>query len=208
MREAAFGVRRVDGRRQRVDHLTEAAFAHRLFRSPALGDVLDGQQDPLALSLWVVDAPGVEQHGAAAQLLEVVLDLEIVDAGALCQDFPQQLAQARDVPLSIAQVVDKPADCLAGRDAEGAVEGAIGAFDAQFVIEHQQRLAHGLDRVLGVIACGGGGLLGALLRVDVHQHQHRAVHLVVEGHVGAHAQGIPAAAFVAHLAFLLAHGRR
>ena len=88
----------------------------------------------------------------------------------------------------------------AGVDAEGAVEGAVGAFDAQVGVEHEQRFAHGLDDVLGVIARGGDGLLAALEIVDVHQHQHRAVHLVVERQVGAHAQGIPAAVFVPHLA--------
>ena len=48
-------------------------------------------------------------------------------------------------------------------------------------------------------------MLTALERVDVHHHNQRAIHLVVEGPVGTHAQRVPASAFVAHLEFLLAH---
>jgi hypothetical protein len=165
VREAAFGVRRVDGGRQRVDHLTEAAFTPRLFRSLALGDVFDGQQDPLALSLGVVDAPGVDQHGAAAQLLEVVLDLELVDAGALCQDFPEQLAQARDVPLVIAELVEYAPFCLGGSDLEGLVEGTVGGLDPQVTIQDEKRLPDRLDDAFGedpgfVFVWRGGVLVG------------------------------------------------
>ena len=114
------------------------------------------------MSLPVVDTPGVEQHGAAAQCREVMLDQEFFDAGVLRQDLVQQLAQARDVPLAVAQIVEECADRFARRDAERAVEGAIGAFDMQLSIEHQQRLAHGVDHVLGQLARVLGGLFTAL----------------------------------------------
>ncbi len=74
----------------------------------------------------------------------------------------------RDVPLVVAHFVDELTDGLSRRAAEVTVEGAIGAFDAQLMIEHEQRLAHRLDRVLGELPRHGSGLLAAFERVDVH----------------------------------------
>ena len=74
-----------DGISRRRDH--RGQMRHRRFGAFALGDVLHRQQDPFGLLPWVQDGPGVEQHGAAAQLLEVVLDLEAFDGFALRQDL-------------------------------------------------------------------------------------------------------------------------
>ena len=147
----------------------------------------------------------VEQHDLAAERLEIVLDLEILDGRAARQQLFEQLAQPRDVPLAVADLVDEPAQHVVRRDREGAVERAVGAFDAQVLVEHQQRLAHRVDGALGDFVGHDGGRLGALEGVDVEQHQHRAVDPVVEREVGAHAQRVPAAGAVANVALLLAH---
>ena len=152
------------------------------------GDVFEGQEDAFALALRIGDAARVEQHDLFPDGLELVLDLEVLDRRAARQQLFEQLAQPRDVPLAVAELVDEPAQHLARRDGEGAVERAVGAFDAQAVVEHQERLAHRVDGVLGDPVGHDSGRLGALEGVDVEQHQHRAVDPVVEREVGAHAQ--------------------
>ena len=75
--------------------------------------------------------------------------------------------------------------------------------DAQVLIKNQER-RHFLQNGVGIVARLLGLLLAALERINAHQHQHRAVDLVVERHVGAYPQRIPAALIVAHLALALA----
>ena len=79
-----------------------------------------------------------------------MLDQVILDRGFLRQDLLQQFAQLRDIPLPITEFVDELADGVFRRNTEIPVKRTIGAFDAQVGIEHQQRLTHGIDYVLGI----------------------------------------------------------
>ncbi len=75
------------------------------FRPPALGDVLDGEQDVIGmLGLWR-EASGVEHHGLSTESRERVFNLKVVDRVVAGKDFIQQRPQAGDVPLAVAQVV-------------------------------------------------------------------------------------------------------
>ena len=85
----------------------------------------------------------------------------------------------RAMDLAIAQIEKEFANRLVGCGVEVAVEGTIGGFNAQLAVEDEQRFAHCLDGVRGVIARGGDGLLAAFERLNVHQCQHRTVDLVV-----------------------------
>ena len=78
--------------------------------------------------------------------------------------------------------------------------------DAQLAAQNNQRVGHGANDRLGVRPRFADGLLGAFEGVDIHQHQHCPVHLVLEAQVGTHAQRIPAPVFVPHLLLGLAHG--
>src|SRR5437867_4709438 len=133
-------------------------------------------------------------------------NLVVVEETVSGQDVFQQLAQSGDLPLAVAQIEKQAAFGFGGRNLESLIVPLVGVLDAQVGVEDQQRVAHGLDDVGRVIARGGHGLLSALERVDVYEHQHRAVNLVVEGQVGARAQGIAAARFVPHFALALADG--
>ena len=96
------------------------------------------------------DLPGVEQDGLAADAGKVVLDLVAVDHGVVREDLLDEHPQLGDVPLPVAQVVDEVPDGLLGRHLEGRVEALVRGEDLQVVVQHHQRLAHGLDDVLGV----------------------------------------------------------
>jgi hypothetical protein len=50
---------------------------------PALGDVLDGQEDDPLLARGPLDLPGVQEHDAPADGGEIVLDLVVVEGGLL-----------------------------------------------------------------------------------------------------------------------------
>ena len=139
-------------------------------------------------------------------LLEVVRDLEVIEDTTARQNVFQQFAEPRNVPLAIAQLVDQAARRVRRRDLERVVERLVGGVDAQVGIENQQRIAHGADDRFGIVARGGDRQFAALQVVDVDEHQHRAVDLVVERQVRAHAQGKPAAVLVLHLALARAHG--
>ena len=93
---------------------------------------------------------GVEQHHPAADDREGVLQLEVVEDGALGDDVLEQGPQVGDVPLAVAQLVDEAVLGLLGRDVKGLVEGAVGGADAQGGVEDQQRLAHRIHDVLRV----------------------------------------------------------
>ena len=98
-----------------------------------------------------LELAGVEQHHPAADGREGVLELEVVEDGALGDDVLEQGPQVGDVPLAVAQLVDEAALGLRGRDVERLVEGAVGGPDAQRGVEDQQGLAHRVHDVLGVV---------------------------------------------------------
>ena len=125
-------------------------FEQRFFRPLARGHVLHGQDQQLAV-VARLELAGVEQHHPAADDREGVLELEVVEDGALGDDVLEQGPQVGDVPLAVAQLVDEAALGLLGRDVERLVEGAVGGPDAQRGVEDQQRLAHRIDDVLGVV---------------------------------------------------------
>ena len=116
----------------------------------ALGNVPHGQ-DKQFVVLAGLELPGVQEHHPAADHREVVLELEVVEHGALGDDVFEEGAQVGSVPLAVAQFVDQVALGLDGRDVKRVVEGAVGGVDAQRGVEDQQGLAHRVHDVLGIV---------------------------------------------------------
>jgi len=73
------------------------------FHLLALGDVLDGQEDDPFPALRSLNLPGIEEHGAFANVREIVFHFVIVEARLLGKDGFQQFPQLGDVPLFVAQ---------------------------------------------------------------------------------------------------------
>jgi hypothetical protein len=80
---------------------------------------------------------------------EGMLDLELLDSLTLRQDLRKQLAQARDVPLVVAELVDHAPFGLGGSDLEGLVEGRVGGLDPEVSVQDEERLADRLDDAFG-----------------------------------------------------------
>ncbi len=154
----------------RVEEGQVALLARRLFRLPALGDVVDGQQNPIGSDGGVAQAAGVEQHRALAQLRELMVHLEIIESVILREDFLEQRPQPGNVPLAIAQVVNEPADGFFGRHPKVFIEGAARAAHAQGTVQHQQRLAHRVHGGLSEVKSRLDALVSLDL-IDVHQHR-------------------------------------
>jgi hypothetical protein len=94
---------------------------------------------------------GVQQHHAAADRREGVLELEIVEDGARRDDVFEKSPQGGDVPLAVAQLVDEMAFSLNRRNMKGLIERAVGGLDPQRCVQDQQRLAYGVDDVLSIV---------------------------------------------------------
>ena len=157
--------------------LQRPGFEQRLFRPLALGDVLHGQDQQLAV-VARLELAGVQQHHPAADRREGVLQLEVVEDRARGDDVLEERPQVGDVPLAVAQLVDQPALGLAGRDVERLVEGAVGRPHPQRGVEDQQRLPH---RVHDVLRVGLDGLqirLGASPLGDVLHGQDQELAVV------------------------------
>ena len=118
------------------------------FRPALLGDVLDREQKGETVVVGVKQLAGVEEHDAPTQVRELVLDLVALDRQALGDHRLEQVAQIGDVPLPIAELVERPADGLVATDLEGLEERAAGGHDAEIAVEHEQGLAHGVDDAL------------------------------------------------------------
>src|SRR6266568_2098521 len=138
---------------------------------------------------WVKPA-GVEQHLAMADFRKIVIDRKVPDHRFLRQHFLQQATEARDVPLPVAQLIDKLAFRFFPAGQELFIEGLVGAGHAQVPLQRQKRVPHHLDHLLQA----------ALELVDVDQREDRAVNRVVLGAIRPDAQGVPMAGSVTHLA--------
>lgn len=88
------------------------------------GDVVDCQQKDVGVMLR--DLTRVDPHDALTDGLEVMLNHEVIDSTALWKDILQQFTQLRNVPLSIAKIVNRTPLCLMRLDMKRIVEGFVG----------------------------------------------------------------------------------
>jgi hypothetical protein len=73
-----------------------------------------------------------------------VLDFVRLDDVVFRDNLFQKLAQRRDVPLAIAQLVELPSSRMLPLDPKRLIKGAARGNDAQVPVEHNEGLA---DRV-------------------------------------------------------------
>src|SRR5580700_12097536 len=77
-----------------------------------------------------------------------MLDFIAIHHALLGNNFFQQNAKLRNVPLSIAQRVKKPAFGVLGVDLESQIEGAARGDHAQVFVEYKNGLANSVDNAL------------------------------------------------------------
>ena len=104
----------------------------------------------------------------------------------------ESLADLRRVPVPSAQLEERAADRLLGLRPEETVEGVVRPLHAELLVQDEDRLGHGLDDGIREIALFGGLDLGGLLRMDVHEREHRTVDLVLDGAIRLDLEEMPA----------------
>ena len=67
---------------------------------------------------------GVQEHDAAANPGKLMLDLERVHGGALQDDFLQKHANSWNLPLTVAERIERPAQNVLAVDPERQVAGS------------------------------------------------------------------------------------
>ena len=159
----------------------------------AVGGVFDCQKDGARLRIWIEDLAGIEHHDFPPDMIEFVGHLKIPERCVGGENVLQQLAQFRNIPLSVPQIVDQAPLGLLARRPERFVERLVGFHYLQILVEDHQRLAHGFHD-------GFGEVLTALGGIDIDQHQHGAVGFAIGSRGGENAQRIPAAVRVADIA--------
>ena len=109
---------------------------NRLRASSALLFLFDGQEDELRLAIPGIEAAGIEHHVPATDALKLVLHLKPFKYSVPGNDLLQQLSQARNIPLVIAQLIEQPPLGLLGLDIKGLVECPVSLPYPQLRVEH------------------------------------------------------------------------
>jgi len=105
----------------------------------------------------------------------------------------------------MSELVNQATLRLGKRNLEGAIKRGVGGLQAQVRAEHHQRIRHRANDRLRMFVLLPDEPFRSLQVVDIHQHQHRAIHLVVDGQIGADAHRIPATVPPHHFALTLPH---
>src|ERR1035437_6960525 len=94
----------------------------------------------------------IQEHDAPPNSGEITIDFVSLDRRMIFSDRFENCAKLRDIPLTIVNLINQmPPDILID-ELEGLIEGPARGDDAQIVIEHQKRVANGIDD--GVRECG------------------------------------------------------
>src|ERR1700732_4338719 len=117
------------------------ALAHCSWPVAFQGDILDCQQNELYSLALVEETASVEAELAPPHFRKTGFDLKILYLLAERQNFFQQLAQRRHVPLSFAGLVDHFTNHMRRAASESGAKRFVGVAHPQVRAEQQQRRA-------------------------------------------------------------------
>src|SRR5579872_464363 len=103
----------------------------------------------------------VQEHDADAKMRKLVLDFIILHHAMVRDNFLEQQAKFRNIPLPVTQCVKEFSLCLLGAHLECRIEGAARSNNAQPFVEYNDRFADCIDDALG--QCAGVYDIGKLL---------------------------------------------
>ncbi len=96
--------------------------------------------------------PGIQKHDAPANGGKIVFNLIVVKGCLLGKDGFQQFPQLGDVPLFIAQVIDKLPHGLFRLYLEKFIKGTADGDHPEVLIQGDQGFTHRVDDALGEFA--------------------------------------------------------
>src|SRR5665213_1378399 len=120
-------------------------FLYLLLYGAAVGNILEGQQHGAVGVLLVEYLSDVEQHDAPADRGKLAVDFVALDGRAIFCDRIEQLPQLGNIPLAAVDIEKNLAAKIVTGELKGLIKGAAGGDDALILVEHQERIAHGVD---------------------------------------------------------------
>ena len=124
-------------------------FPHQLFEPPldatAVSNILERQQDGAVGALFVKYLANVQQHDAPADHRKFAIDFVSFDRFLILRDRLQKIAQLGDIPLAAVDIEQHLAAEILTGELEGLVERPAGGGDALILVEHEERIAHGIN---------------------------------------------------------------
>src|ERR1700737_364507 len=76
-----------------------------------------------------------------------MLDFKGLDCFSARNDGLERAAELGNVPLSVADLVELPPDCMLWRDCECLAEGAVGKADGQIGLQHEDAFTDRLHEI-------------------------------------------------------------
>ena len=100
-----------------------------------VGCVFDRQKDGPRSRIGVEDLAGVEQHHFPSDAFKFVCHLEVPERGARRENVLQELAQFRNIPLSVPEVVNEVRLRLFPHGLKRFVERPVRFHDFQVLVQ-------------------------------------------------------------------------
>ncbi len=119
------------------------------FGGAPLGYIFDGQENELVSISLVEHLPRVQEHRASSDIGKFPLDLVTLHHGVLRRDILQQEPKLGNIPLAIAQRVNRTILNVLTIHPECLMESAVCSDDTQVLIEDQERIADRIHDRLG-----------------------------------------------------------
>src|ERR1700716_278613 len=86
-----------------------------------------------------------------------MLDFKGLDGFLVRNDGIEHGAELGNVPLSVADIIELPPDCMLWRDCEHVAEGAVRKADGQIGLEHEDAFADRLHEIHWADVAHGNG---------------------------------------------------
>src|ERR1700719_4482985 len=86
-----------------------------------------------------------------------MLDFKVLDGFSVRNDGLERGAELGNVPLSAADLIELPPDCMLWGDCEHVAEGAVRQADGQIGLEHEDTFADRLHEIQRVDIAHGSG---------------------------------------------------
>jgi len=101
-----------------------------------VGNIFDSQEDQRGSVSSIEHLPRIQEHRAASDSGKISLDFVSFHHGVLRRDFLQQRPKLGDIPLAIAQSVNRTTLNVLTTHPERLTESAVCSDDTQALIEN------------------------------------------------------------------------
>ena len=118
---------------------------HLFLNGTPVRNVLEGQQCGGMSAGLIEHLARIQEHDAPPNSGEITIDFVSLDRRMILGDRFQNCAKLRDIPLTIVDLVNQMTADILIDEMEGLIEGPARGDDAQVVVEHQKRIANGID---------------------------------------------------------------